>query len=380
MEPSEQLQRQIEQAMRTLTTASPFFAVLALFAHVYERQAIPTAATDGKDILVNPAFFAGLPTKQRAGLLLHEVLHAALLHVVRRGIREPKLWNIAADIVVNGMILQEGQLELPPGGVREPGLEHLSVEEIYEQLVHNPAWQGLALKYAALNSDLVEGDTEGALAESQRAEIASHWRDALQQAQTIARGTNQGTDPAGMAREFEMISAASIDWRSQIWRFLVQTPTDFQGFDRRFIGQGYYLEKLEGESVYVAVAVDTSGSIGGDTINVFMTEIQDILRAYPDLRCDLYYADAQLHGPYRLMRDDPLPPAMGGGGTDFRPFFQAVMRGDQHEYPAACIYLTDGFGTFPDEPPTMPTLWAITAGGLDLRSLPFGEGLRLLLD
>ena len=45
------------------------------------------------------------------------------------------------------------------------------------------------------------------------------------------------------------ISESQLDWRSYLWRYLVQTPTDFQGFDRRFVGRGLYLEALIGESV-----------------------------------------------------------------------------------------------------------------------------------
>jgi predicted metal-dependent peptidase len=65
---------------------------------------------------------------------LHEVLHAALLRVLRRGVRDAQLWNIAADIVVNGIVHQQGCFELPPGGIRDRQLEHLRVEEIYELL------------------------------------------------------------------------------------------------------------------------------------------------------------------------------------------------------------------------------------------------------
>ena len=41
------------------------------------------------------------------------------------------------------------------------------------------------------------------------------------------------------------------------------------------------------------------------------------------------------------------------------------------------VYLTDGFGEFPAEAPAHPTLWAITAGGIDAGLVPFGEVVRL---
>lgn len=53
---------------------------------------------------------------------------------MRRQTREHQLWNIAADIVVNGMVAQQEGMTLPKGSIRDKELEHLSVEEIYEIL------------------------------------------------------------------------------------------------------------------------------------------------------------------------------------------------------------------------------------------------------
>jgi predicted metal-dependent peptidase len=156
---------------------------------------------------------------------------------------------------------------------------------------------------------------------------------------------------------------------------MVQTPVDFIGFDRRFIGQGLYLDSLAGEKVRIMIAVDTSGSIGQNEISLFLGEVQGILRAYPHLEASLYYADAACYGPYELEPDGTLPAPVGGGGTDFRPFFHAVSSEDTA---SLCIYLTDGFGTFPTDPPSLPVLWVLSPGGLNLQQVPFGETVRLL--
>src|SRR5215813_248813 len=113
MDGNEALQRQITVAILQLRTRSPYFATLALFARTLLTETVPTAATDGRDIFFNVGFWNTLTPTQRLGLLAHEVLHVALLHVVRRGSRDPLLWNIAADIVVNGIILSQPGFELP---------------------------------------------------------------------------------------------------------------------------------------------------------------------------------------------------------------------------------------------------------------------------
>ncbi|NBX26472.1 MAG: hypothetical protein EBQ99_10585, partial [Planctomycetes bacterium] len=111
---------------------NPFFASLALMAPIVISEGLDTAATDGEKLYFNPQFLANLRPAERDGLIVHEVLHAALLHVPRIGGRQPLLWNIACDIVVNGMVLADSRLALPPGGVRNEALEHLPVEEVYD--------------------------------------------------------------------------------------------------------------------------------------------------------------------------------------------------------------------------------------------------------
>lgn len=362
---------------------SPFFATLALFAQFVPTERLSTAATDGKDIFFNPDFLRSLPPPQIDGILLHEVLHAALLHVPRRGIRDAEVWNCAADIVVNGTIDQQSGFELPTDVLRDRKLEHLSVEEVYELLLKN------GQKLICPNLDLLSqspgteqeshsAQTSDRFSAAQTAALEAHWRNALQQATVIARSTQQGSLPAGIDREFGLLTTPQLDWRSYLWRYLVQTPTDFQGFDRRFVHQGLYLESLAGESVHVFVAVDTSGSIGQAELRSFLSEVQGILAAYPHLRCLLYYVDAAAYGPYELDLQRDLPKPEGGGGTSFVPFFEAIDQQWDGQTPAVCVYLTDGYGAFPTKPPQLPVLWVVTAGGLALEQFPFGEGVRLL--
>jgi predicted metal-dependent peptidase len=378
--------RLVSAALLRVCDRSTFFATLALFARVDISARVPTAATDGRDIFVNPAFFGALTPAEQDAVLLHEVLHAALLHVPRRGSRDPQVWNVAADIVVNGMIAKEGYT-LPDGALRDPGNEHLSAEEIYDLLMQSaqqpaPApWSDLLdarPSDASLPADAgVPSDQDGDQ-QGRRAALERYWRDAQQQARIVAESSQAGSMPAGLARELGSLSEARIDWRSYLWRYLVQTPNDFTGFDRRFVGQGLYLESLTGESVHVHVAVDTSGSVDQRALDVFLSEVRAILYAYPHLRCDLYYADSALHGPFPLTPGGPLPPPIGGGGTSFRPFFERLENERDSWTATVAVYLTDGYGDFPAAAPSDPVLWVVTPGGLDVARFPFGEAVRLI--
>jgi predicted metal-dependent peptidase len=376
----------ISASLLRLRMKSPFFATLAMFTRFLPSETIPTAATDGRDVFFNPDFLRSLPSDQQDGLLLHEVLHAALLHPLRVGTREPALWNIAADLVVNGMILRERGCGLPPGALRDEALAHLSVEEVYELLQrdgknrhHLPHLDLLTVKgneNEQQASERVLGSNPWG--DRPTKELTSYWRQAIQQAMTIASDRNAGKVPREIDRELAAAIDPQLDWRAYLWRYLVQTPSDFQGFDRRFVGRGLYLEALEGESLRVYVAVDTSRSVGYADLQLLIDEVKGILGAYPHIECHLYYVDTQVYGPYVLHTNSPLSMPQGGGGTSFIPFFDRVLASWDRQTPALCIYLTDGYGEFPDPAPALPTLWVVTPGGLDLARFPFGESVRLL--
>jgi predicted metal-dependent peptidase len=369
----------LQSAALKIRAQSPFFGALILFAKLAPSLEIQTAATDGASIFYNPDFISGLKRGELEAVLLHEVLHCALLHGIRRGSRHPVRWNIAADIVVNGMIAQQNSFTLPQGALRDKKLEMLPTEEVYELLPKDSTLpknlQDLPLTISLGEYDSRAGEQIGAgevMEEIVKKRISTLWRNAMQQAQTIAYGNKSGWVPLGFEREFNELSISRINWKAELWRYLVQTPTDFNGFDRRFISQGLYLDSLEGESLDVDAVIDTSGSIDEDLLSQFIAEIKSILRAYPHIRCRLFYADSDLYGPYDLSRNSDIPKPEGGGGTSFAPYFE------YHEKKKIItkqisIYLTDGYGDFPEKIPRQDVLWVVAPGGLAAPEFPFGK-------
>jgi predicted metal-dependent peptidase len=279
-------------------------------------------------------------------------------------------WNIAADIVVNGIIAELQNIALPAGGLRDATLEKLPVEEVYEKL------QGTTIKLAL--ADLLEGD--GASSDEAATTLgveqrAAQWREALGQAETLSR-MGVGKLPAGLVRAMGEVLAPTLDWRAMLWRFVTVTPSDFADYDRRFIYRGLYLDALVGESLHVAVAVDTSGSVSPRQLEGFLAELAGILSAYPHVSAWLYYIDTAIAGPYAVRDMAAVPAPRGGGGTSFEPFF-AHVESTRGEVQRVLVYLTDGYGTFPKERPAEPVLWVVTAGGLASEQFPFGDVARL---
>jgi predicted metal-dependent peptidase len=179
-----------------------------------------------------------------------------------------------------------------------------------------------------------------------------------------------GQLPAGLLRAVDKVLDPSLDWRTILWRFLASSQVDFDGFDRRFIGSGLYLEDLQGDSLKVRVCIDTSGSISLQELEKFMAELRGIVASYPHLDLLIYYADTELHGPYDLEDQEALLPK-GGGGTDFRPFFNAMEHPDHDG--ALLVYFTDGHGIMPDKSPGQPLLWVLTLAETEHQMCHTGE-------
>ena len=367
-------EKRLQGALLRIRGAHPFFGTLALFAQFIFGDKVETAATDGKTIWINPKFVEGLDHPAYCGLVVHELLHAALLHGQRRRERDALLWNIAADVVVNGIVRSGTEYSLPEGGVEMPDLAHLSVEEVYELLV-----TGKKKAPSLYLIDLMQSDGNSVIEQDQRTEIERHWRAALQQATAVATRTNRGYGKDGLDQNREINEAASpsLNWREILWQFLVSTPCDFGGFDRRFVWQKLYIEDVVGESVHVCIAIDTSGSVSGALMQEFIAEATAILDSYPHINGHLFYADAEIYGPYNFGRGEEIPKAKGGGGTSFVPFFNWVNQHLASGFEPLCIYLTDGYGEFPKEAPEVPVLWVVCGGGLGNSHFPFGEVVRM---
>jgi predicted metal-dependent peptidase len=356
---------------------SPFFGTLALFAERKITNDFPTAATNGRTIFFNPDFMATLSDRELDGVMLHEILHAALRHTHRVGKEDRRLWNIAADIVVNGLVAGEPWAALPEGAVRDESLEAFSVEEVCEILKQRGTVGEEEL--GVIGEDLVGGEGLCLDDKIDVAEHEAHWRSAWNRAATVERFRQHGKLPAELERVLDRINSPQLDWRTMLWRFLVRSPTDYSGFDRRQVYRGMYIEELAGENVSARIALDTSASIDEETLAQFISELREILRCYPHIKAEVYFADAKLYGPFDIEEVTIDAELIGGGGTSFVPFFDRVMA-EIDNAETVCIYLTDGYGDFPNEKPDHPVLWVVTPGGVEDGQFPFGDVARLCAD
>jgi len=98
-----------------------------------------TAATDGKNIYVDPNYFASLSENDRLFTIAHEIMHIKFMHMFRlkdkSGVkRDPELWNIATDAIINANLERDG-FTIKEGYVNMPEALDYSAKEFYQKLL-----------------------------------------------------------------------------------------------------------------------------------------------------------------------------------------------------------------------------------------------------
>jgi predicted metal-dependent peptidase len=391
----------------------PFYGTLALHAEfVIETEChYPLAATDGRRIFLNPRGMNALSRQEFDFVILHEVLHCAMLHIPRLRYRDRYLWNITTDCIINELCAEVPGMRAPHGVVRTAtllpqlkqtprrNLHELAAEELYDLILDaaekhaaaqgapGKSGKGRGLPDLGDFADLQpnpdgnangQGDDEGD-GGARPGDQEAYWRaanNAAAVAQRMHESRAQGTTPAGVKRLMHEIESPQVDWRTLLWTYLVNHPSDYERYDRRFIQYEMYFDELHGQRLDVHVCIDTSGSIGDKELKVFLSELHGILRAHPHMNATLSWCDASLDGPHDISRGNDIPPPTGGGGTSFKPFFKHLDDTVRLHENAVAIYLTDGYGDFPDRSP-IDTIWLIIPGGLESDKIPFGHVVRL---
>ena len=84
-------------------------------------------------------------------------MHCALGHQCRRGERDPRLWNEAADLAINPILISNG-FTLPAGALIDPAFTNLSAEEIYARLLRKRTEGGNCTETGADNRRMLAGE------------------------------------------------------------------------------------------------------------------------------------------------------------------------------------------------------------------------------
>ncbi|MBQ3111110.1 MAG: hypothetical protein IJC69_08235 [Clostridia bacterium] len=161
----EAAKRLLLSRMRVLLN-NGFYGLLLMHMKFALDEECETAATDGERIYFSPTFMERVSDSEIDFVLMHEILHVALMHCLRKGERDNFLFNIACDIVVNSNILKANNNDIKSITLKEYGASmHLTpdgnegcnytAEEVYEMLM-----QQLGQKTGSGNTD-TQGEGQG---------------------------------------------------------------------------------------------------------------------------------------------------------------------------------------------------------------------------
>jgi len=115
----------------------PFFGNMATRLKITPAdEFIPTAAVDGRNLYYNTQFFNAMSNKEIEFVVAHEILHMVYDHLGRRDERIPMLYNIAADYIVNNLLVRDRIGEKPKivDCFQDFKYENWASEDVYDDL------------------------------------------------------------------------------------------------------------------------------------------------------------------------------------------------------------------------------------------------------
>lgn len=345
METAEQALQKAKVHLMTRTD-SAFFTTVCFSLKLVWDDSCSTAATDGKRIFINTDFFMKLTNEERIFLMLHETMHVAFLHMQRLNDRDRQKWNIAADHVINLMLLERGY-RMPKGGLANPDYKGLSTEEVYKLLPDEAE--------SSFSMDLMDPADPPE-------ELQREVEDILVRAQVYSQmnGDKPGTIPGELQVFLDRLLKPKLPWHRILYKYirsLSKSDYTFKKPNRRYFPQ-HILPNLHTESLLsLAIAVDTSGSVTDGEFSQFVSEIHSILRMMKPEKITLLQFDFELRSVVEIKDVKTLSNVefIGRGGTLIHP----VTEWAKENKPKVLLVFSDGYFSF--YTPTCPceTVWII---------------------
>lgn len=194
--------------------------------------------------------------------------------------------------------------------------------------------------------------------------------------ETFSKG--RGSQAGYMMQNLQALHRERYDYSEFLRKFAVYGEAmriDDDSFDYNFYTYGMRLygnmpliEPLEYKDIRAikefVVAIDTSGSVAGDTVQKFLQKTYNILKQqesfFTKVNIHIIQCDAAIQEDAKITNQQEFDEYIqnmkirGLGGTDFRPVFAYVdqlIQKKEFTDLRGLIYFTDGQGTFPERMP-----------------------------
>jgi predicted metal-dependent peptidase len=303
-------------------TNAAFLAPLMCSLNFVWDEQIPTAATDGISLMWNPDFFLSIPFEVRVTVLLHELWHVALLHMLRRGERHPKIWNWAADVVINNLLDDEGHSF---GGL------NVWMDHAFDGDGTEVVYDALAARYL-VDDDLNEDDTDdlpsdldGDVSEPDEADEDSSQIEHEVVARVVSAANSARIAgehlPEAVEQTLKQFLSPKLPWETILRNFFEELGGEDYSWarpNRRY--SDVYLPSIQDDETglnHILYFLDVSGSITDRDIIRFHSEFKYVKDYYKPEKMTMAQFDTRIRKVDVFEKDDPFEEihVIGRGGT-----------------------------------------------------------------
>ena len=319
-----------------------------------EIQIVAVDAEEG-ELYVNP--FCGLSEEEWKFVLAHEFLHVGLQHHKRLQGRNPYLWNVACDYVINGWLHEMQVGEMPDGVLFDPAFSGQSAEEIYDRIVRD------IRKYSKMDTlrgwgkgDILSGKSR--LSDRSRGvSLDDFFRNALMSGLEYQLDSGRGTIPAGMIQEIRALTMPPIRWdvRLAYWfdeNILTQEkhlsyahPSRRQASSPTIPRPRYIRTETKKMASTFGVVIDTSGSMSAEDIGKVLGSIASYAASKDVPAVRVIFCDADAYDAGYLDTDQIAGRVrvVGRGGTRLQPAVNLLENAKDFPKDSPILLITDGW-------------------------------------
>jgi len=336
----------------------PFFGNMATRLRIQAADDwLPTAAVDGRNLYFNTQFFYAMSNKEVEFVIAHEILHCVFGHLLRREDRIAILYNIAADYIVNNLLVREKIGEKPKlvDCYQDFKYEGWTSEEVYEELFKKTKEE--LDKLGELLDDHIDWESEGEDIDGSGPKRPRYSKDELSKIRdeikesmmSAAQSAGAGNTPGEIRRMIQELTEPKMNWRQLLRQQIQSTVRNDYTFSRPSRKGWHTGAILPGmnfdETIDICVSIDMSGSIGNEQAKDFISEIKGIMDEYKDYNIKLWCFDTKVYNEQDFSADSGTDlleyEVMGGGGTNFMINWSYMK--DHNIVPKKFIMFTDGY-------------------------------------
>lgn len=207
-----------------------------------------------------------------------------------------------------------------------------------------------------------------------------------QKAMNIAK--KRGNMPASIMEEIERSYDEKVNWRDVLSQWVDGLcPADYNWLypNDVHLQNDLVMPSMKAEGYgKIMVAIDTSGSMSEQELQLAITEVFNALQAFfdnqqEDASIQLVYCDSEIHSVETIYSPSQVTHPKGRGGTSFSPVFDYVKKSS--EPPMGLIFITDGYcSVYSYDKPPCDVVWLLTS--IDAKSFrnPFGRCIEVKCD